>query len=86
MTGYHKIPAQKKDLGVTVANVGPISVAIDANQDTFQFYKEGIYYDLKCSSKDLDHEFWWLAMALEEHNQMIINIGLSRTSGVQAGE
>ncbi|KAK2507697.1 hypothetical protein MC885_008164 [Smutsia gigantea] len=56
VAGYHRIPGQEKDLGVTVANVGPISVAIDANWDTFQFYKEGIYYDPKGSSKALDHE------------------------------
>ncbi|XP_036847143.2 procathepsin L-like isoform X2 [Manis javanica] len=55
VTGFHGIPAQEKDLEVTVANVGPISVSIDASKQTFQFYKEGIYYDANCSSQNQDH-------------------------------
>ncbi|KAK2489630.1 LOW QUALITY PROTEIN: hypothetical protein MC885_017472 [Smutsia gigantea] len=38
VTGFHGIP--EKDLEVTVENVGPISVNIDASKQAFQFYKE----------------------------------------------
>ncbi|XP_036760206.1 procathepsin L-like isoform X1 [Manis pentadactyla] len=54
-TGFYDVPAQEKVLKVTVAKVGPVSVGIDSRWETFQFYKEGIYYDPRCSSKDLGH-------------------------------
>jgi len=39
----------------SVAYHGPVSVAIDASQTSFQLYKGGYYYESKCSSTNLDH-------------------------------
>merc|ERR1712241_1477434 len=43
------------DLQKAVATVGPVSVAIDASQYTFQLYAGGVYHDDNCSSQFLDH-------------------------------
>jgi len=37
-----------------IANL-PVSVAIDASQNSFQFYSSGVYYEEECSSSELDH-------------------------------
>jgi cathepsin L len=48
-------PGSEQDLASAIATIGPISVAIDASQSSFQFYSKGIYYEKHCSSTELDH-------------------------------
>ncbi|XP_055372848.1 cathepsin L [Condylostylus longicornis] len=54
--GFMDIPeGDEEKLMQAVAVHGPVSVAIDASQQSFQFYSEGVYYDEHCSSDQLDH-------------------------------
>ncbi|XP_068943861.1 procathepsin L-like [Petaurus breviceps papuanus] len=56
VTAYVNIPSGKeRALAKAVASVGPISVAIDASQESFMFYKSGVYYEPDCSSEIADH-------------------------------
>lgn len=38
-----------------LATIGPVSVAIDASHQSFQFYSDGVYYEPECDSENLDH-------------------------------
>ena len=38
-----------------IALYGPISIAINAKQDTFQLYSHGIYDDPDCDSDSVNH-------------------------------
>ncbi|KAH9488346.1 hypothetical protein Btru_063756 [Bulinus truncatus] len=55
-TGF--VDVKSKDEGAlqdAVANVGPISVAIDASHASFQLYAGGVYHSIFCSQTNLDH-------------------------------
>ncbi|XP_074600552.1 cathepsin L [Brevipalpus obovatus] len=55
-TGFVDIPAgDETKLAEALAANGPISVAIDASHESFQFYHHGVYDEPECSSEELDH-------------------------------
>jgi cathepsin L len=54
-SGYKDVVGGENALKKAVAKIGPIAVAIDAGESSFQFYKNGVYYDPNCSPEMLDH-------------------------------
>jgi len=54
--GFVDIPAGNETaLAFALWKKGPVSVAIDASQRSFQFYHDGVYDEPECSSESLDH-------------------------------
>lgn len=54
--GFVDIPqGDEKKLKSALATIGPVSVAIDASHESFQFYSSGVYYEPQCDSNQLDH-------------------------------
>lgn len=54
--GFKEIPiGDEKALKRAVAQVGPVSVSIDASQPSFQFYSKGVYYDKNCDPEGINH-------------------------------
>lgn len=55
VTGHKEPAANENGLQDAVANIGPISICIDASHISFQTYTGGIYSEPRCSSSRLDH-------------------------------
>jgi cathepsin L len=54
--GYKEIAhGSESDLASKVSSIGPIAIAIDASNWSFQMYSSGIYDEPSCSSSALDH-------------------------------
>jgi len=54
--GWTDVPAGDEGaLMQALATVGPVSIAIDASHESFQFYSHGVYVEEACDSTQLDH-------------------------------
>ncbi|XP_055514761.1 procathepsin L-like [Leucoraja erinacea] len=65
---YYTLRKTETALAIGVTNVGPISIAIDAHLKSFQYYKEGIYYDPHCSNQYVNHAMLAIGYGTEDGN------------------
>jgi len=55
ISNYHDIQSGSESALLQAVALTPVSVAIDAGHDSFQFYRSGVYNEPDCSSSVLDH-------------------------------
>ncbi|XP_064470526.1 digestive cysteine proteinase 2-like [Ornithodoros turicata] len=60
-----------EELRKALANVGPISVSIDASHKSFSFYSNGVYYEPKCrnDADGLDHSVLAVGYGVQNDQQ-----------------
>ncbi|KAH3761962.1 cathepsin L2 [Pelomyxa schiedti] len=71
ISGYTCLtPFNEKDLQKTIGNVGPVSVAIDASQESFKDYTTGVYYEPNCNPMNLIHEVLAVGLGHDDTSNM----------------
>lgn len=55
ITGYVDVPSYDRTALEAALRQQPVTVAISASLQSFQFYRSGVYNDAACMTSDLDH-------------------------------
>ncbi|XP_032902569.1 cathepsin L1-like [Amblyraja radiata] len=63
---YCTLRKNETALAKGVTKVGPISIAINARLESFQYYNGGIYYDPQCSNQNVNHAMLAIGYGIED--------------------
>jgi cathepsin L len=67
--GFSDIPqGDEHAMKHAIATVGPVSVAIDASHESFQFYSHGVYRDEDCNPSNIDHGVLAVGYGVDEES------------------
>ncbi|KAL7861640.1 hypothetical protein SRHO_G00130810 [Serrasalmus rhombeus] len=67
-SGFELVPVgDEKALQIALAAIGPVSVAIEASRNTFQFYESGVYDDPYCTEENINHAVLAVGYGTDEH-------------------
>lgn len=67
--GFSDIPqGDEHAMKHAIATVGPVSVAIDASHESFQFYSHGVYRDEDCDPENIDHGVLAVGYGVDEES------------------
>ncbi|XP_059494530.1 procathepsin L-like isoform X2 [Stegostoma tigrinum] len=73
-------PNSEHQLAAAVAEVGPISVAVDAKHRSFQLYKAGVYYEPNCKNTTVNHAMLVVGYGIDQEGKYWIVKNRSRLS------
>ncbi|KAJ8984230.1 hypothetical protein NQ317_007462 [Molorchus minor] len=64
-------PGDEQSLEIAVSTLGPVTAAIDASSDAFQFYSDGVYYNKECGNKpqQMNHAVLVVGYGVEPNGQ-----------------
>ena len=72
-SGYNRVASGNEEaLTRAIADIGPVSVGIDASHQSFQFYRSGVYYEPACSQFHLDHSVLAVGYGIDNNRDMYI--------------
>lgn len=62
--------SSEEDLYEAVGNIGPVSVGLDAHDEKFQFYHEGVYFNKTCDPDDINHAVLAVGYGVDEKTKL----------------
>lgn len=71
ITGYGKVPKGSEDkLLETVCSIGPVAAALDASDEKFKNYNDGVYFNKDCNANNTNHAVLVVGYGYDETTEL----------------